>query len=350
MKPRPNVQLQALATLVLSLAALGALGRHCALVLALTFTVAEVIWAWMAVRYWVLRRRWEHGDPDARPHSSVRTALDKVMSRNNAIGILVPGTLSWLILLAGKDSQLYTPPVNGTTEVIVAACVVLVPLSMLVSSSVDWYLIRAFREGVVGEPACRPSVAESEASINHLKYWVMHRLVCEFVLWSSVAVGIGFISALVENATSDPTSKATFNLLGFIGIAAWSAGELAKLRAAVDFIRYPSVGIGQWVTGRNQSCDTIAGYVHDVALQPGVQLIDTPRGNPAPDISISHHSVPLRLRETLTRATPREPSRCATKCEFWVPACEVGLRALDASRAGVTSSQAGDSQRGPGDP
>jgi hypothetical protein len=247
-----------------------------------------------------------------------------------------------VVLVLGRGHAPYTPPAKGTMEVIVALCAVLVPLSMLVSSSVDWYLIRAFREGVTGEPACRASVAGSDASINHLKYWAMHRLVCEFVLWASVAVGIGFVSALVENATKDPTSKATFNLLGFIGIAAWSTKELSKLPTAINFVRYPSVGIGQYVTGRNSTCSTIRGFVHDVALEPGVQLIDAPRGNPAPDISCPKRSIPLRLRETLkdasTRARPID--RCTRSCEFWVPACEVGLHALDAAPTRPSSAGA----------
>jgi hypothetical protein len=204
----------------------------------------------------------------------------------------------------------------------------MVPLSMLVSSSVDWYLIRSFREGVIGEPACRSDVHDSQSAVDVLRHWAMHRLVCEFVLWVSVAVGIGFTASLIENATDNPTSKATWNLIGFVGIAAWSTGELTKLRAAVDFMRYPSVGLGQFVRGRNATCKTIRGYVHDLALEPGVQLINEERGHPAPDISYPERSVPLRLRETLTLA--KEPRRrCEAECEFWVPFCEVGIRALE---------------------
>jgi hypothetical protein len=333
MKPRPNVFLQAVATALLAVAALGVLGRHCAPILAALFVSAEAIWGVFGLRYWMKRRNWQKADPAHRARSSARARLDKLMLRINAIGILLPLALTVLVLLAGEDKQLYKPPAEGTMAVIVALCAVLVPLSMLVSSSVDWYLIRAFREGVVGQPACRAAVAGSDASVNHLKYWVMHRLLCEFVLWAAVAVGIGFTSALIENATKNPTSKATWNLLGFIGIAAWSAGELAKLRAAIDFVRYPSVGIGQYVTGRNPSCETITGYVHDVALDPGVQLIYAPLGNRAKDISYPERSIPLRLRTTLRDAAEAAPhaNRCVTGCEFWVPACDIGLRALEAN-------------------
>jgi hypothetical protein len=334
MKPRPNVMLQALATGLLSVAALATLGRHGAPVLLGALALAELVWAWMAVAYWLRRRDWQARDPTRHARSGQRRRLDRVMARNNLLGIVGPAAVCVAVLALGQAHEPYTPPVRGTTEVIVALCAVMVPLSMLVSSSVDWYLIRAFREGVIGEPACRPSVAGSDASVNYLRYWVMHRLVCEFVLWVSVAVGIGFVSALIENATHDPTSKATFNLLGFIGIAAWSTRELAKLPTAIDFVRYPSVGLGQYVTGRNPTCQRIRGFVHDVALHPGVQLIDDPLGDPAPDITFPEKSVPLRLRESLRDASERAKpkQRCAQACEFWVPACEVGLRALDSAK------------------
>ncbi|UUY01585.1 hypothetical protein LRS13_12655 [Svornostia abyssi] len=328
MNPPSYVRLQALATLLLSVTALALLGSGVAFVLLLILVGAQAVWIWMGTWYLLSRRRWERRDPSAHARSAQRADLDRVMARNDVIGILLPALAALGVTALGPSNQLYVPPVAGTMEVIIAICGISVPLSMLVSSSVDWYLIRSFREGVIGAPACQPHVAGSDASVSHLKYWVMNRLVCEFIVWIAVAIGIGYLSSLVENATSDPTSKATFNLLGFIGIAAWSIRELAKLPTAVEFVRFPSVGIGQHVTGRNPDCDMISGYVHDVALVPGVQLIEAPVGNPAKDFSLPKRSVPLRQRDTLedATATAPHPHRCASHCEFWIPACEVGLR------------------------
>jgi hypothetical protein len=244
------------------------------------------------------------------------------MARCLGVGLILPAALSWAVVALGATIELMAAPVNDGQGVIVAVCVVAVPLSLLVSSSVDWYLIRAFREGVYGDPACRDSDSEG----TYLRYWAMHRFLCEFFIWLAVTGGIAFVSAIVEGATSSPSGKTTLGLIGLLGIIGWSAKELGKLRPAYEFIRYPNgVGLGSWATGRNEKHDRIEGFVLDLALDPGVQLIRGARGHPAPDISIREQCVPLANRDTLSAIDPPRPL-CAKGCEFWVPDCEVGLR------------------------
>lgn len=319
MKPRPHVQLQAIATLLVSATALVLLGHRAAIALAPALTLGGAIWLWFAARYRQQRKHWPYR------RSASRAGSDGVMVQCLVTGLLIPAGLTWGAVVLGESAELFDPPVGDGLAVILALSAVLVPLSMLVSSSVDWYLIRPFREGVYSEPVCRSEVAESPDSVNYLKYWVMHRLVCEFMVWIAITFAIAFVTAIVEGSTDSDVGGTTLNLIGLLGILGWTSRELGKLRPAVDFVRYPSVGLGQEVTGRNMDGDAISGFVLDVSLEPGVQLIREPRGHPCSDISIPENSIPLRARSSLSVSeSPRR--RCVGRCEFWVPDCEVGLR------------------------
>lgn len=321
MKPKPYVQLQALTTLLVSVVALVFLGSQAADATAPALTLGAAIWLWFGWRYRHRRLAW----PEDR--SSTRAARDKVMVQCFAIGLALPAALAWIVAIAGPSAELVTPPVGDGQNVIVGLCVVLIPLSILVSSSVDWYLIRAFREGVYGQPSCR--TAGTPESVDHVRHWVMHRFACEVVLWLAVTVGIAFITAAFEEGTSSDSGKTMLNLVGLLGILGWTYTEMAKLKPALDFIRYPnSVGLGDWAEGENHKGKHISGFVLDVALEPGVQLIEQPRGYPARDVSKPECSVPLAERETLSPLDPPRPL-CQTSCEFWVPDCEVGIREIE---------------------
>lgn len=338
MKPKPHVQLQALATLLASVAAVGLLGYPAAITIAPALTLGAAIWSWFALLYRRRRRGW----PATRSHD--RAAKDSVMVQCLVLGLLAPAAIAWSAVALGAAHQLVGPPVSDSQAVIVALCVVLVPLSMLVSSSVDWYLIRAFREGVHGEPVCRSWVADSEASMNYVNYWVMHRFVCEIIVWAAITVAIAFVSAIAEGSTRSETGRTTLNLVGLLGIIGWTTREASKVRPAIAFLRYPSVGLGQWVSGVNGEHEPIAGFVLDVSLDPGVQLIQEPRGHPCRDISYPRSSVPLRDRERLT-VTGEPHELCVDRCEFWVPDCDVGLRELEIERLEESGDDEADARQ-----
>jgi hypothetical protein len=69
-----------------------------------------------------------------------------------------------------------------------------------------------------------------------------------------------------------------------------------------------------------------------VSIDPGVQLIEEPRGHPAQDIALQDRSVPLGQRRTIKPIAAPRPICPGLKCEFWIPDCEVGLRELEAKR------------------
>lgn len=251
------------------------------------------------------------------------------MGQSFALGLFAPSVLSVLALLFSGLVDLPSPPVQEGLAVIVALCVVAIPLSMMVSSSVAWYLIRAFREGVWGKPACQTHPRGTRSDYG--RYWIMHRLVCEFVVYLAVSGVVGLTAAIAAANTSSEIGSNALGVLGLAGFLGWTIAEMGKLKAALDFVRFaPGAGLGDWATGRTDADgDLIEGFVLDLSVAPGVQLMEEARGHPCEDISDPDRSVPLSKRRTLKRQDPPRDLCPGGQCEFWVPDCEVGLRELD---------------------
>jgi len=325
-KPKPYVQLQAIALSLVTAIILGILADEAALTLAIALTVGLAIWGYFMLRYyWLLRHA-------AHDRSGDRAGKDAVMLGCLVGGLALSAGLSWVEYgLDGID--LVAPPLHGGAAVIAALSVIAVPLGILVSSSVDWYLIRPFREGVHGDPVCRPSQHENGRAMDYAKYWIMHRMTAEFVAYAGIVVVVGLALTIASEATHTIRGKSVLGFVGGIGIAVWSLSELSKLEAALRFVRFPTCDLGGWVKGRNDECEDISGFVLDVSVSPGVQLIDEPRGHPARDIAKATHSVPLKQLRTIDDI-PSPRRLCAARCEFWVPDCEVGLRELEKAAPG----------------
>jgi hypothetical protein len=324
MKPKSYVRMQAAGVLLATLAILIVLGRGAALATAGALTLGLVIWVAFVLVYEMRRRRVDRG------LSAYRAERDRAMVGCLVVGLLVPTTLAWFDALA--DVELVGPPVHSGQSVILALSVIAFPLSLLVSSSVDWYLIRPFREGVFGDPVCRASHEEGE-TMSYARYWILHRMISEFLVYAAVVGIVAIATVLAKDATDSENGKDILGLVGPLGIAVWSIRELTKLQAALKFVRYPTCGLGEWVEGRNAECVDISGFVLDVATDPGVQLIEKPRGHPARDISNARKSIPLSQRNGITSVTP-PTAHCQGRCEFWVPDCEVGLREREAAASG----------------
>jgi hypothetical protein len=323
MKPKYYVLIQAAATLLATLLILVVLGRGPALAIAVAISSGLVIWVAFSSVYASRRRR------SGRRLSQHRRERDQAMVRCLVVGLLIPAGLSWGKAATGLEVM--EPPVDSGQAVILALSVIVFPLSLLVSSSADWYFIRPFREGVYGDPVCRADHQQGQ-TMAYAQYWILHRMISEFLIYAAV-VGIGAIATVLsKNATHSESGKDILGLVGPLGIAIWSIKELTRLQAALKFVRYPTCGLGEWVTGRNAECADIGGFVLDVATDPGVQLIEKPRGHPAKDISEPKRSVPLAQRSGISS---EEPPRelCQGRCEFWVPDCEVGLLEREAASA-----------------
>jgi hypothetical protein len=321
MKPRPYVQIQAAAVLVVSVIALAVLGKEVTLAVAITFMVATVIWGHFAARYyWLLSK-------SGLTRSGHRRERDAVMLGCLVVGLILPSALAWCGVCIG-DLELFKPPLKGGEAILITLSVVMIPLSILVSSSVDWYLIRPFREGIHDEPACQDSAQGSGQAMDYARYWVLHRMVSEFLAYAGIVGVIALSGTVAGEATHSESGKNIFNLIGLLGVLCWSLVELGKLKAALDFVRYPTCGLASWVRGRSEEGEELSGFVLDVSVNPGVQLIGEPRGHPAPDISDPDNSIPLKHRRTIKPITPPVKVCAGGKCEFWIPDCEVGLRQL----------------------
>ena len=322
MKPKPYVQLQAIAVLIVVAICAALLDAEADLALAVALSVGCAIWSYFALLYLFRRRSSEL------ERSRERTGKDRVMVSCLFAGLLLPLALTWSSAAAG-GANLVNPPLRAGEAVLAAIGVLLIPLSMLVSSSVDWYLIRPFREGAHELPACQPEVQASGQAMDYARYWILHRMVAEFFVYASIVGLIALTATIVGQNTDSETGKNIFNLIGLVGIVGWSLTELGKLKAALDFVRYPTCSLASWVTGRNKVGEDISGFVLDVSIDPGVQLIEEPRGHLARDIALEDRSVPLAFRRTIKEIPPPRPLCPGRDCEFWIPNCEIGLRRLE---------------------
>lgn len=312
MKPHPNVRLQAVAVAVVALVALAVLDEAAAWPIAGAATVGAVIWLYYAVRY----RRLRGGVSD------LRAGRDAVMRGNFVLGLAGPAVVAWAVAFAGGVG-LVEPPLEGAPANLLALATVLIPLSMLVSSGLDWYLIRPWRDGVFGPPACQPQHHKS-SSRDYTMYWVMHRMVSEFLVFASVALLVADVTYVAADQTDSPGGQAVIGFVSLVGFGVWAAQEIAKLRAAIDFVRYPTPGVGQWIVGRNEF-GPLDGFALDVSVDPGMQLISEPRGKGAADIVTPDRSIPLRNRKSIEAVESPVQVCPRGRCQFWFPDCEWGL-------------------------
>lgn len=323
MKPRPYVQIQAFFATAATVVLLGVLAESAALPAAIFLTLGLCIWLYFMGRYrWLL---WTVGDR----RSSDRHGKDRVMAACLVSGLVVPTALAWTEF-ALSDVDLFAPPLQGGAATVLTISILAIPLGIFVSSAVDWYLIRPFREGVHNEPVCRSEVHRNGRAMDYARYWIMHRMVSEFVVYVGIVILVGLGFAVIAQAVQSEQGKGAVSFIGGLGIAVWALSELSGLRAALNFVRYPHCELGSWAEGRTENCADIAGFVLDVSIKPGVQLIESPRGYPARDIADKRHSVPLRQAYAIKTVDPPRPI-CSERCEFWIPDCEMGLRELEES-------------------
>jgi hypothetical protein len=321
MRPSPIVQIQAVVSLIVVLVCLVALQGEAAAAIGALLTAACLTWGLFGLRYWVLLRR---RGPTWPPVSPLRRSRDRVMRQCFAVGLGVPIVLA--STTAFMHPHLFTPPLLGAEAVLGGLSCTGIVLAVLVSSAVDWYLIRPFREGVFAAPACKPSV-DIGAKERYQRFWIAHRLLSELLVYFAISGLIALATVVAKDQTTTETSGSILDVLGPVGIIGWTLFEIAKLKVALEFVRRPSDGgLGCWIIGRNDDGEDIEGLVLDAAIDPGIQLIDEARGHPAPDISVSEKSVPLKYRKTMHRRSAPLPICPGDTCAFWIPDCELGLR------------------------
>ena len=317
LKPRPIVQIQSLLALVAGAVAILLSGRAGVLGVLVLYGLGLVLAGYLAVRYEHLVR--------SRERSRHRRERDGTMLRCVAAGLLIPVLLAVYTLCGGAVPG---PLLDGDASHVGSIAAAGVFAAMLSSSCVDWYLIRAFRDGVLGEPACQMHAHDEETALYYARAWIAHRAVAETLGWGGVMVVLVVALVALQHSTKDRAWDEFFAYLAPAGaVYLGLGGYLAKrLRPVPGYFQRPSVGIGRWAHGKTVDAagneQQVDGLVVDAAIDPGLQLL------PAPGEDIVQ--VPL-AQATRLRSTQRP--FCGKRCEHWIPGCERGrLEAEQADR------------------
>jgi hypothetical protein len=278
---------------------------------------------------------------------------DRTMVGCMAAGLVGPVLLGALMLLAAPEG--WDPPLREVPAHVAAIATIAVFAVMTASSCVDWYLIRPFRDGVLGPPVCQMHEYDNETALYYAHAWIAHRAVAELFGWGGSAIVLIVALVAVQQSTNDPVWAEIFTYLApagavYLGIG----GHLAKrLRPVPNYVQEPSPGLGRWATGTiiddAGGSRTIDGFVVDVALGKGLQVLsDGEVGNR------SRQFVPLGDSSELNLS---HRPLCLKHCERWIPHCERGLCEDQADKppareAGlpVNTPQLRDATPGPGSP
>lgn len=262
-----------------ALALLGC-GHEAGLPLFVAVGVGALIWAGYSLAY-VVRRRLprEASSPDAGASGG----------RGGEGRAIVVGLVGFGLPLAAAAVAWGTPSLDGLVFHSVAATwgavlLVLMPVAILASSMVDWYLILPFVHGRFRWPAVwvddqllLPPVRRR----RYAKYWIVHRALCEMTVAFSGALLLAIVFVAVGNAVSrDQTLPTAIESLGGSGIAfALVALFGPRIAAAIGYMLDQSAGLGEWVavTKRDaQGWDTgevaYTGLVVDVSVGAGIQI------------------------------------------------------------------------------
>lgn len=325
MKPRPIVQIQSALALATTLVAIAVCERPAALGAMIASGVGLGIAGFLAIRY-------ERLTPVSE-RSKHRALRDQTMRTCIVAGLAVPLALSIYVVAAGA---LTDPVLGGAPAHVAAVAACAVFASMLTSSCVDWYLIRAFRDGVLGEPACQMDRHDEETALYYARAWISHRTVAELLGWGGASAVLVVALVALQQSSSDPAWSAFFTYVApagavYLGIGGYLA---RRLRPVPGYVQRPSPGLGRWARGTIVDCagreQRVEGFVVDVALGVGMRILREPEGKLT--------EVPL---EQAAKLSSVRRALCTERCEEWLGAqCERGLREAE-SKAGATSQDAG---------
>ncbi len=309
MKPRPIVQIQAGIALTAAIVSIalsdspGALGVLAASGLGLIVSIG------LAIRY---NRRVR-----GRELSRHRAERDRIMTACIAIGLGVPVALAALVL-AGVPH--WSAPLNGVPPHVAVIAANAVFAAMLTSSCFDWYLIRPFRDGVLEPPACQMDIHDRETALYYAQACIAHRTMAEIVGWGGSTIVLVVSLVALQQSTHDPTWSGFLTYLAPAGAVYLGIGGyvVPRLRPVPRYVQQPSPGLGRWAHGTiidaADNKQEIEGFVVDVALGVGLQILATPEGEVI--------EVPLHQA---TRLHPMTRALCQQRCEGWIPQCERGL-------------------------
>jgi hypothetical protein len=310
MKPRPIVQIQAGIAVATSIVVIALACRTGALGVLVASGLGWIVSMGLAIRY--------DRHVRVRNISGHRVERDRIMKACLMVGLGVPTVLAVAVLTAIPPG--WHAPASGVPAHVAVIAANAVFAAMLTSSCFDWYLIRPFRDGVLGPPACQMDEHDKETALYYAQAWIAHRTMAEIIGWGGSAIVLVVSLVALQQSTHNPTWSGFFTYLApagavYLGIG----GFLAKrLRPVPQYVQQPSPGLGRWAHGTiidaAENEQEIEGFVVDVSLGVGLQLLKEADGEVV--------QVPLDQSAKL-RATTR--MLCISRCERWIPQCEHGL-------------------------
>lgn len=212
---------------------------------------------------------------DRQPRSDERFTGDR--RRGLAMIIALPLPLAYATLATSIAGLRPASNVLGTNSVAaLVACLVAVALALLyMSSSVDWYVIKAWRDGIVVDPPCMRD-GNRPAWLLITRVWLLHRIVATigfFVgLWT--LVGLGWFELAKHHANSDWA-------IYLLGLVSPSAVPLFFMRSYIASLGHAvglafgnlKIALGDRVSWTTDSQAT-EGIVYDVSIDGGYRIID----------------------------------------------------------------------------
>ncbi len=210
-----------------------------------------------------------------RPRSDERSTGDRRRGLTMLIALPIP---TGFALVAASMEQLRPAEsvLQSSTVAAFVACMVVVALALLyMSSTIDWYVIRAWRDGIVVDPPCMRRGNRSTMLLI-TRIWLLHRIVATvgfFVaLWTSV--GLVWFELLEHHGKSDWA-------IYLLGLVSPSAIPLFLMRSYIANLGH-AVGLAfgnlrialsdrvSWSDDGQHS----EGIAYDVSIDLGYRVID----------------------------------------------------------------------------
>jgi hypothetical protein len=239
-----------------------ACGHQAGLALLVAVTVGVLVWLGFAIPY-ALR---------VQGRDDERRGEDRRALAAGALGLLAPAAIATVVWRSpGYTGLLFSTQAAAFAGVALAV----IPIAILASSMVDWYLIIPFCYGAFGEAIwVAPTQRIPLQRRRYAKIWVAHRMICEICCYFALALIISILFVAVGNAVShERTLPVALESLGGSGIAFAVLGYLGpRVRDSWNYMLADNAGLGTWAEGTDNAGEHVEGLIVDVSVHPGVKL------------------------------------------------------------------------------
>jgi hypothetical protein len=210
-----------------------------------------------------------------RPRSEPRARGDRRIAL--AVAVAIPLPLAYAATSVYVDAlRLWPGALRDSAIRAFVACTLTIALELVfLSSTVDWYAIKAWRDGIVAEPPCRRG--SRPTWLNVTRWWLVHRIIATvaFFVGLSVIIDLGWF----EIAKHYKGSDWAYFLVGLVSPTLLTAlvmrGYLTNLWDAIGLaVGNLQVALGDTVTfmyhGRS-----VTGVVYDVSIDGGYRVLES---------------------------------------------------------------------------